>query len=382
MSFAERLSYLFSKHRNNKLTLSERVELMSLIKDQKNEEQVKAYIYDRLSALESADLIPELDSSEDADERLKRLINAINLKPRVAHRVHFLKTAWFRYAAAVILIAGACVYLYTSTNKKSSIVSTKPAPVNTDILPGNNKAILTLSDGRTVELDSAGVEIINDGSLAIENNSGRLMYKGSNLVATNTMRTPKGGQYQLMLSDGTKVWLNAATSITYPTSFNGKLREVTVEGEAYFEVTADASKPFVVKTAGQDITVLGTAFNVNAYKDDEDGKTSLLQGVVKVGDKILKPGEAYIKGKIVETNLEQDIAWKNGAFDFDRVKLKDALRQIARWYDVEVQMKDDVAELELRGQIGRELSLEQVLNGLQDKNVRFKVENRVLTAYK
>ncbi len=149
------------------------------------------------------------------------------------------------------------------------------------------------------------------------------------------MRTPRGGQYKLTLPDGTDAWLNAASSITFPTVFSGKERKVRITGEVYFEVAKNAKQPFIVEAKSEIINVLGTSFNVSAY-EEESIKTSLLEGAVKIADKVLKPGEAFINGKVVKTNIEQDIAWKNGNFYFDDAELKDILRQFTRWYDIEV----------------------------------------------
>jgi ferric-dicitrate binding protein FerR (iron transport regulator) len=193
------------------------------------------------------------------------------------------------------------------------------------------------------------------------------------------METPKGGQYKLALSDGTIVWLNAASSITYPTSFPGKSRVVSITGEAYFEVAKNASKPFTVKTYKDEITVKGTSFNVNSYPDEPGIKTSLLEGLVEINQALLKPGNAYISGKIIKADLGKELAWKNGVFNFHHVKLADAMRQIARWYNVDVRYEGNVGEIELGGEIGRNLTLKQLLNGLQDKDIHFSLEDRLLT---
>jgi len=292
--------------------------------------------------------------------------------------------SWLRYAAVVALFAGAGLFYYH--NKKNapeqSVTSQSQAGGENDALPGANKAMLTLSNGETIALDNSGRQVITDGEIFIQNNDGSLAYGNSNVVAYNTMTTPRGGQYKLKLPDGTLVWLNASSSITYPTAFPGDTRMVSITGEAYFEVARNPAKPFTVKTYKDEITVKGTSFNVNSYIDEPGIKTSLLEGLVEINGALLKPGYAYSEGKVIPANLDKELAWKNGVFDFHDVKLKDAMRQIARWYDVEVRYENNnVEDILLGGEIGRNLSLQQLLKGLQDKDMRFRLEGKTLTAY-
>ncbi len=176
------------------------------------------------------------------------------------------------------------------------------------------------------------------------------------------------------------MWLNAASSITYPTAFVNNIREVTITGEAYFEVKKNLSKPFIVKTPKEDITVLGTSFNVNAYPDEAFVKTSLLDGSVRIGNNVLKPGEGYLNGNIITTNVDQDVAWKNGVFDFQRKKLPEVMRQIARWYDVDIRYEGSVPDITFGGQMGRSLTLAKVLRGLEGiDDVHFRLEGKTLT---
>jgi hypothetical protein len=295
----------------------------------------------------------------------------------------FLRKGWMRYAAAVIVLGTIGLYGYyrsatfsAATAKEAAVKQTEPAD---DALPGSDKAILTLSNGEKVLLDAAAQNVITDEGVPIHNTNGSLSYGKSNTTAFNTMETPKGGQYRLALSDGTIVWLNAASSITYPVSFSGKTRVVSITGEAYFEVAKNASKPFIVKTYKDEITVRGTSFNINSYADEPGIKTSLLEGLVEINQTLLKPGDAYIAGKIVKADLEKELAWKNGVFNFHHVKLADAMRQIARWYNVEVRYEGNVGDIELGGEIGRNLTLKQLLNGLQDKDIHFSLQDRLLT---
>jgi ferric-dicitrate binding protein FerR (iron transport regulator) len=297
-------------------------------------------------------------------------------------RINFLRTAWFRRAAAIVILFGVGAYIWNANNyKKPGAHIVTPATVNNDVLPGSNRAILTLSDGRKIELTAETKEISEAGT-HIKNDEGKVSYGQNGQVVFNTMATPRGGQYQLVLADGTNVWLNAASSITYPTQFLNKTREVSITGEVYFEVAKNASKPFVVKTPKEQITVLGTQFNINAYTDEPVSKTSLLEGSVSVGGKVLKPGQAYIDGRVVSTNVENDVAWKNGFFNFEDANLKQVMLQLARWYDIEISYEGAPPEIKFKGSIDRGLTLSQVLNGLSKMDLKFRVEGRKLVISK
>lgn len=296
---------------------------------------------------------------------------------RLVRKIPFLKRAWLRYAAALILMFGIGFYFYQGAMlKKQKPATGKVFLEERDILPGSDRAILTLSSGKKVNLNAEEKATIVDGKLAISNDRGELRYEESNVVVYNTVNTPRGGQYRLTLPDGTKVWLNAASSITFPTSFPGKVRGVSITGEAYFEVTQNASKPFWVTVNGKEkIEVLGTHFNVHAYTDGDRFKTSLLEGTIRIGHDVLVPGQAYLNGKIVNTDLEQDIAWKDGAFNLNKMELKEIMLQFSRWYDIEVIYKGAVPKTLFYGEIGRDLSLSEALKGLEDSKIKFRIEH-------
>lgn len=235
----------------------------------------------------------------------------------VVHRVHFLKTAWFRYAAAVIVLLGMVLIsgTYNEKHPQDQVVTDHPAPVQNEVAPGSDKAILTLANGQQIPLDSTANSLL--ATKGIENNNAMISYSGAgedNII--NTLATPRGGQYQIRLSDGTKVWLNAASSITYPTVFKGKERKVTISGEVYFEVAKDKTKPFHVKVNELDVEVLGTQFNINSYADEDGVKTTLLEGSVRVnhasGQQLLHPNEQAVvsNGKLAlrKVNTEEVIA--------------------------------------------------------------------------
>ena len=179
----------------------------------------------------------------------------------------------------------------------------------------------------------------------------------------------------LQLPDGTKAWLNAASSLTYPTVFNGNNREVYMTGEVYFEVKSDKKKPFIVKAGTENIMVLGTSFNVNAYRDEAAMKVSLLEGSVRVGSHVLAPGQALINSTIVRTNVNKDVAWKNGIFDFQDAGIDEIMRQFSRWYNIDVVYEKGIPDIQFFGKMGRDLSLSAALNILRKAKVNFRLES-------
>jgi transmembrane sensor len=313
------------------------------------------------------------------------------------------KRRWWSVPAAAVLLVlfAAGIYLLMSKNSPQSnpVVKTivvPPAPV-TDIAPGGNKALLTLADGSTVVLDSAANgTITTQGNISVQKlANGAIEYQVGGKTITendaafyNTISTPRGGQYQVTLSDGTKVWLNAASSIRFPVLFIGMERRVQITGEAYFEVEKDALKPFKVTTAGSEVEVLGTHFNINAYEDEPGTKTTLLEGKVKVSytktDKnaFLDPGQqaAFFKnGKLAVINnadTEEALAWKNGRFQFKSADVKTILRQISRWYDVDVEYHGNV-NLHFTGQLTRNEYVSKVFEKLAlTGEVNFKIDGK------
>lgn len=305
-----------------------------------------------------------------------------SIKPIVMHRVHFIRTAWFRYAVAVaLLIIGAGAYFMFRPATAVTTIAQQQTDSTSIVLPGSNKAVLTLSNGQQMDLGKSDASTIRDGAQRIENKKGQLIYAdnaSTDAAALNTISTPNGGMFQLLLSDGTKVWLNAASSITYPVVFNGSKRMVSVTGEAYFEVKQNKEKPFIVKTATDEITVLGTAFNVNSYSDEPAIKTSLLEGAVKINTTILKPGQAYSNGIVADTDIRQDVAWKSGYFVFDKLPFDQALRQLARWYDVKIVYENGIPREGLAGKMERTLTLNDALGGLDGTVASFKLEGKTV----
>jgi ferric-dicitrate binding protein FerR (iron transport regulator) len=302
------------------------------------------------------------------------------------------KNLYRALAAAVVLIAVVAAWLLTSRTKNQPV---QPIAMQT-ITPGSNKAILTLSDGRTIVLDSTANGVVGEqnGMQMINLVHGQLTYNkpGSShpaaAIAYNTLTTPRGGQYQVVLPDGTRVWLNAASSITYPTVFPASARTVTVSGEAYLEVEKDATRPFSVRTQNQQVAVLGTSFNINAYENETTTRTTLLEGSISVSNPassnpmsaMLTPGQQAILNaaglKVQEADTEAVLAWKNGLFHFSSAGIEDIMRQVARWYDIEVVYEGKITTDRFSGKVARSANISEVLKVLQESGVRFKIENQ------
>lgn len=318
---------------------------------------------------------------------------------------------WMAAAAILLLLAGGIWYWMGMERKP--VVAENPQPKN-DVVPGTNKAVLTLADGKTISLDSTTHSVLGQqGQSTVNQLGGKLVYEatpGSNIspaeLLYNTLTTPRGGQYQLTLPEGTQVWLNAASSIRYPATFSDSARVVYITGEVYFEVKTQfmkngkERKPFIVNVLpstggvgggrGAEVKVLGTHFNINAYEDEPYIATTLLEGKVSVNrpgiasPAFLLPGQqAQLnpQGKQVQVlnnaNLAQTMAWKNGLFLFDGVELKTVMRQLARWYDVEISFEQGAPVSELfNGAMQRSLQISQVLTGMSRMGIHVKKEGK------
>ncbi|MBV7532892.1 FecR family protein [Chitinophaga sp. sic0106] len=292
---------------------------------------------------------------------------------------------WWSAAAAIALLVATGIYL--RQERQQPIIASAQAPAL--IVPGSDKATLTLADGSTIPLDSATNQVFNQQGSIAQLQNGQLQYAQQDTNAAiryNTLTTPRGGQFRLMLPDGTKVWLNAASAITYPTSFEKNKREVTVKGEIYFEVAAHQQWPFQVKTdRNTTIEVLGTSFNINAYTDEAGIKTTLISGAVKVNAggraAVLRPGQqAMVSGadkiSISQADTTAILAWKRDAFYFQDADIPAVMRQLSRWYDVTIVYKGALPAKRFQGEIQRRLPLADVLEGLQASGLHFRVEGR------
>lgn len=320
---------------------------------------------------------------------LKQETKVIRIWPRVA------------VAASIAVLLGTGIFYFTKTKEQPIQVAEKPQ----EIAPGGNRGILTLSNGKQIVL----ADISAKDTIAKEGEEDEVTIKmGANGVITyiinpntdaskadanlfNTLSTPTGGQYNIVLADGTKVYLNAVSSIKYPTQFNGDQRIVELDGEAYFEVAKNKNKPFIVKSGDQDIEVLGTHFNVHAYDNESVVKTTLLEGSVAVSYKnqkaILKPGQQsnvsdkFTKITVKQVDTEAAIAWKNGRFKFDNADLKTVMRQLERWYGIKVEYRGDVPDVRFNGGTFMNKNLSEVLKVLELSNIKFKVEGKTIIVY-
>ncbi len=361
----------------------------------------------------------------DNDQELKgRIFAEINQSiSEPVYSTSYRNQSWFAAAAVIIAVIAAGFYFTSAPKESKQYVANKvisepitksplrkgsPVPevedqksvlVN-DIEAGENKAILILGDGSKIILDDAknGILANQGGNSILKAAEGEVIYSFLNEIKDplsldenapviyNTIETPKGGKFQIKLPDGSKVWLNAASSLRFPTVFNGPKRQVELKGEAYFEVSPDKSKIFEVNTRNQVVQVLGTHFNINAYLDEPTVNTTLLEGSVRVSDlrtnisQLLKPGEQSQLSEQIEVinlkNTNEAVAWKDGYFQFDEADIKTVMRQIERWYDVSVVYEGDLPNYRFGGEIERNLSLLQVLKVLEKTKVHFRLEGR------
>ena len=320
--------------------------------------------------------------------RLQQVIgNDSRNKPQKAV-VTRLSRFWWAAAAVVLLFIGA--WWWYKTPDSGAIAGTK---IQHDIAPGHEGAVLTLSDGRQLVLDSMGngrIALEDGTSLVLNNNE--LSYTASanaqaGVVPTNILSTPRGRQFRLVLPDGSKVWLNAASELRYPAIFNGPERQVSLKGEAYFEVAANKSQPFKVDAEGCIVKVLGTGFNISAYKEDGVVKTTLVQGAVVVGHegalKQLQPGQQAIMAEAGSINInpvdiEETIAWKDDRFLFRSISVPDFLKIIARWYDIEVVYERELQQQMIWVNYSRSQSLLRTLEILKNNGIKFQLKDKRL----
>lgn len=330
----------------------------------------------------------EKQKLEDAIEG--RLLHQIRSAETPVRKINAVK--WVAAAVFVLLAGTASWLLFFNTKKESAAISQR---FGNDVAPGRNAAILTLAGGKQLILDSGATGTISQqGNATVFNRNGRLTYTASQEKPKesfyNTLTTPKGNQYQLVLPDGSKVWLNAASSITYPTAFTGDQRKVTISGEAYFEVAANTRQPFVVQEGNMTIQVLGTHFNINGYNDEAAVKTTLLEGAVRIvigsNNNLLKPGQQAILTRnddritvVNDADIEEVIAWKNGEFHFTDTSIESIMRQISRWYDVDV-VYDAPVSGHFVADIPRNVPLSQLLHLLEvTGQVHFRIEGKKIT---
>ena len=379
---------LFNKYLSNKCSLEEIEEFMQYFHTKQSlvlEERIVDYL--QSPTLQTEDLVTlhprvfegiKAKIAEGQDGTVRR-----KLWPRIA-----------AIAAVAIMVFGAiAIYIGQRPQNITQVSSHKK-----QVEPTGNKAFLTLANGKRIALNDT-----SNGTIAIQSNvqitktrDGQLVYtvsennSASSLppAVYNKINTPNGGRYQISLPDGTHVWLNAASTLTYPTSFvSFKERRVELQGEAYFEVAKDKQHPFIVKTAHEEVRVLGTHFNINAYVGDNQSQTTLLEGAVKVSvvnhQVYLKPGQMavanYSEGKLElkQANLENVMAWKNGLFVFDRQQLSDVLKDVSRWYNVEFEYSEEIGRRKLWGTVSKDDTITELLENIViASGIHYKIEGR------
>lgn len=396
-----RISQLIIKHLRGALTTAERIEMEVWI----NENPGHKKLFDELSQEEMlrADVkgIPELKNRiRDAiyaqlpEARTSSIHRAPSLKGQ-GKVIPLYRKSLMRVAAAAVIVLLLSVggYFYFAHDNSTPPISASEIPLlkNDVAAPETNKAVLTLEDGTIIQLDTA-----SNGALAVQGNvnvikttNGQIVYQGdASEIKYNTLINPKGSKpVQLKLADGSEVWLNVASSITFPTAFVNKERKVQITGEAYFEIAHNAAMPFIVEKNEVSIQVLGTHFNVNSYDDEAALRITLLEGSVRVSTNngqrstVIKPRQqARVVGSQLSVasgvDIDETMAWKNGLFSFNKADLKTVLRQLTKWYDVEVVYQGNVPNQTFGGDMERSLSLGQILRVLEKSDVHFEINGK------
>lgn len=389
----ERFTYLFTRYSAKTATPQEVDEFSKMVDQSMSDAELSMYLNQLWENMPTA---PPLFSAEKSEQMLNQILQVHTEEVSPATATQKITSQLWIKIAAVISIIVAVSFLGRSllAPKAQKIVKTT---VQHDVLPGGNKAILKLANGKTFRLDNSPNGILtNQGALKITKlANGQLMCKVSEAAGTasstanNLISTPRGGQYQIILADGTKVWLNAASSLSFPGAFTGKTRNVSVTGEAYFEVHKNPAMPFIVNTGTEEIEVLGTHFNVSCYPEENLSKTTLLEGSVKINSHgashLLKPGQQAVCTADGQTSISRisdpstEIAWKNGEFIFNDASIKQVMLQIARWYDVRVVYEGKMSTHQLTGSISRNVNASELLGMLSYTGIQFKIEGKKIT---
>ncbi|MDP4251188.1 MAG: FecR domain-containing protein [Bacteroidota bacterium] len=386
-----RLFYLWQLYVDGRASREELLLLRTLLDIQENEKASRDWLVGQLEQT-----VTETGFSEQRLQAVLRSVRESGQTKETVRQMHFIKRYWWVAAALVCLMVPGYLMFFNKGHAAGPLTKTFQHFRN-DLDPGRNRAFLTLANGAKVILDSVhnGMFARQGNATIVKLDSGKLAYDAtgqeSAVVGFNTLTTPKGGQYQLSLPDGTEVWLNAASSIKYPTAFMGNRRQVEITGEVYFEVSKNTAMPFIVKKLNDEteIRVLGTHFDVNAYDDEPSMKITLLEGAVQVADagrqSILHPGQQAQIGNgtlklLSDVDTDEVMAWKNGKFQFGEASdINSIMRQIARWYDVEVEYRGTVSD-HIGGTISRGVKASQVFDMLEMTGaVRFSIDGKKVT---
>jgi len=397
----ERLRSLLEQYFNDAINDTDREELLNYLNN--NPGEILSTVDEDILNLDGA---PEFDNDRaqkvladiKADSRFRDTVTpVVPVIPK--NNIFKLYSGWLKIAAAVLIFGTVGVY-FVQRQKTGAVKNNIAANTNAKIVPGSNKAILTLASGKSIVLDSvANGAVANLGKSQVNKvANGKLVYDvlpnathaGVNAVLYNTLTIPPGGQYQVVLPDGTQVWLNSSSSLSYPTEFTGNSRTVKLTGEAYFEVAKNKDKPFYVEMNSVQVKVLGTHFNISAYTDDNDLTTTLLEGSVQISKNgslaMLKPGQQAVVGSnanaitVSKANINEAMAWKNGYFMFDDDNIVNIMKKVSRWYDVDIEYQGNFINQRFGGTFTRSKSITDLLKNLEQiSNVHFKITGRRIT---
>ena len=380
---------MFQKYFDKTATTEERTELAVMIDNEDNRASVMQVFK---AAWEKYEGEAQILTNEKTEEILHHILgNGFHEQKIVAIPATPLIWKRIMVAASVMLLLVIGAWMVYSRQSSRTTMAKTIQPVTRDVQPGKDGAILTLGNGEKIRLDD-----LADGLIAGKaNKSGNLLSytqaKPGSATEYNTLSTPNGRQFSLVLADNSRVWLNASSSITYPSIFGNEDRTVQITGEAYFEIAYNSKKPFRVMVNGMAVQVMGTHFNVNSYGDEDVTKTTLLEGSIKISkagiSKLVNPGQQALVNKsgeiklINKVDVDAVVAWKNGYFSFEKADLQTIMRQVARWYDVQVSFEGQVPAVQFSGEIGRGLTLTQFLSILDETRIRYRIEGKSLVIF-
>ncbi len=384
----EHIAFLLYKELEGNLSEAEAIELQRWGAENPEHEKFLEEIMDEDKFADMLKMHHPENKKAIRESILKKIEGQLEFKVVPLYRRSFFRIA-VAACIALLVIAGGYFIFFDKRSTKTDIAKMEDIKA-----PTSDKAVITLADGKVIAVDS--LTSYSQGSVQVtRTKDGKIIYTGfGSEVTFNTLTNPRGSKViDITLADGSHVWLNAGSSITYPVSFAGNERKVSMTGEGYFNVAHNAAKPFTVSKGNMNVTVLGTEFNVNAYDDEEDIKVTLLKGSVKVQhgneSSLLQPGQQAqvspnggdLEGaiKIVSNiNTDETVAWLNGLFSFNRADIKTIMRQLARWYDVEVSYEGQIPQREFSGEMQRDLSLSGMIRLLEKGKIHVKLEGRKL----
>lgn len=393
----ERFKALFEQYLNDSLPPGDLLELQGAIQD----DRYQALFDDLLKNAFEEPAFAEADG-----EARQSVFNAISTRInqqedtelRNTDKRRLIPYRWLTGAAALLFIAlGAGWFFLRNDNKLNNDKGQKESIYAQDIKPGVNKATLTLANGKKLILtDALHGQLANEAGVKVSKTKrGEIVYtiasdehSGQQVLQYNTLTTKRSEQFQVILPDGSHVWLDAASSLKYPVAFKGNERKVELTGQGYFEVSHNVAMPFIVKTAKTEVQVLGTHFNVSAYDDDQDTKTTLLEGAVIIKSKqaaaMLKPGEQAVlndQGQLTvnkDIDAEMEIAWKNGLFNFKKAGIGQIMVKASRWYDIKVEYEGKIPKTKLTGRMSRNLDISELLGILQYEGIKLRIEGKTI----